>query len=214
MGATAIQKKLDKAHKKVGLKLGEEFGLYRPIINTSILNLENWMADVKATYTLSDSYTTALNWQVPVWTCYTEAALIAEGDFLYNDLTEKTYFILARQPLLPVLALECPHKASLQTVGYGNTGTGFAPGALTYIAEDIPGFMQYGSTTKSGSYPGANSKAGVRTATFITTFPNPEMLMGAILTDAHGFKGNVIGYDYSALGKSVKITAQEMDTPQ
>lgn len=214
MGAAAIQKKLDKAHKKVGLKLGNEFGLYRPIKNTGTLNQENWLDNVMSSFTLSDSYTTALNWQIPVWTCYTEAALIAEGDFLYSEDTEKTYFILARQPLLPVLALECPHKASLQTVGYGNTGTGFAPGALTYIAQDIPGFMQYGSTTKSGSYQGAKSVAGIRTATFITTIPNPEMLMGAILTDAHGFKGNVIGYDYSALGKSVKITAQEMDTPQ
>lgn len=214
MGAQAIQKKLDNAHKKVGLKLGEQYGIYRPLTNNNILDQANWIDDAKSTFTLSDSYTTALNWQVPVWTCYTEAALIAEGDFLYSEDQGRTFTILARQPLLPVLALECPHTIDIQTVGYGNTGTGFAPNATTMLAESLPCFTQYGNTIKSGSYQGqSKSVAGIRTATFITSFPKVEMLMGAIVTDQHGFRGNIIGYDYSVLGKSVKIIAQEMDTP-
>lgn len=214
MSAASIQKKLDNAHKKVGLKLGEQFGIFRPMLNVGTLNEENWIDNVKATFTINDGYTSALNWSVPVWTCYTEAALLEEGDFLYNDMNEKTYFVLNRQSLLPVLALECPTTASIQTVGYGDTGTGFGPGVTTYIAQDIPGFMQYGAIQKSGSYQGkTNSVAGIRTATFITTIANPEMLMGAILTDSHGFKGNIVSYDYSTIGKSVRIVAQEMDTP-
>ena len=214
MGYQSIQTKLDKAHKKVGLKLGQQFGLFRPIINTSILDTENWLANILATFTLSDSYTTALNWSVPVWTCYTDAAQIAEGDFLYDEDINRTFFILARQPLLPVLALECPHRVSIKTVGYGNGGTGFAPNATTEFAIDLPAFVQYGSTTKDGRYPGrTTTSAGIRTATIITTFPDPTMLMGSVITDAHGFSGTIIGYDYSVLGKSVKITAQETDTP-
>lgn len=214
MGAQNIQNKIDKAHKKVGLKLGYEYGIYRPLTNVDVLGDENWVDTVKAAFTLNDGYTTALNWSVPVWTCYSDAQQLQTGDFLYSEEQGRTFFVLTRQPHLPILALECPHTMNIQTVGYGDTGNGYEPGATTYIAKNLPGFVQYGATSKGGTYPGrTNTISGIRTATFITTLPNPEMLMGAVVSDEHGFSGNVVSYDYSAVGKSVKLIAQETDAP-
>ena len=215
MSATAIQKKIDAAHKKISNKLGYEYGLYRPLNNIDVLDDANWLSNVNLTFTLSDTYTKALSWATPVYTAYTDAAKVEEGDFLYSEDEGRTFLILSRQPHQPILVLELPDRIDLETVGYGDTGDGFAPGAVSYTARNLPALVSYEASSSSGLSPArGHGQSGVRSATIITSLPKAKMLMGQTLTDGDGFRGDVVNYDSASVGNAVNITAQEFSSPQ
>lgn len=211
MSAKSIQRKIDVAHKKIGKKIGYGYGLYRPLSNINVLDDANLIADnVKSTFTLSDTYMTALAWQIPVWTCYTDATQAEEGDFLYSEDQSRTFFILARLAHQPVLAVEVNDRIDLKIVGYGDNGSGFAPDTTTYFAKNLPCYLSYGAQQMSGGIPArTNASAGARTATIITTVPRTQVLMGSSVIVPDGFQGDVVSYDYSSVGVALRFTAQE-----
>jgi len=215
MSAESIQRKLDVAHKKIGNKLGYTFNLYRPLRNVDVLDDANFIDAIKLTVTLNDSYTKALEWQTPVYTAYTDAAQIQEGDFMYSEDQGRTFLILSRQPHQPVLVIELPDRVDIQTIGYGNDGDGFAPDATTYTARNLPALVSFSSTSKSGMVPGRNlAQSGIRVASIITSLPASSMLMGQTVTDQNGFRGDITSYDYSTVGNAVNIEVQEFSTAQ
>ena len=213
MSAQSIQRKLDAAHKKISNKLGYKYTLYRPIRNTDVLDDSNIVDDVLLTVTLSDTYTKALAWELPVYTAYTNAAIVQEGDFLWSEDEGRTFLILSRQPHQPVLVLEMPDRIDIQTVGYGDSGDGFAPDAVTYTARNLPACISYGASGFAGLSPARGvGSAGVRNATVYTSLPKSSMLMGQTVNNQEdGFRGDIINYDYAQVGKAVKFTVQEFD---
>lgn len=214
MSAIAIQKKIDVAHKKVSTKLGYSYGLFRPINNLDVLDEANFIANVNLTFTLSDTFTSALSWQTPVYTAYTDAAKVQEGDFLWSEDEGRTFLILSRQPHQPVLVLEMPDRVDIKTVGYGDTGEGYGPGATVFVARGLPAFVSYSSSTMGGLTPARSlGAAGVRNATIYTSLPKPGMLMGSNINDG-SFSGDVTMYNYASVGNAVKITAQEFQVAE
>lgn len=210
MSAASIQKKINNAHKKVGQALGETYTIYRPLYNTDVLDESNVIDDVKLTCTLSDSYTTALAWQVPVWTAYTATALIESGDFLYSELLGRTFFVLNKLPHLPILMVEVNDRIDVKSVGYGNDGTGYAPNTITYVARNLPCYKSFAAGSISSNIPANNvASAGVRRMTVITTLPKTLNLMGHSIVGVDGFVGDVIQYDFSSIGSGVRFEAQE-----
>lgn len=213
MSAQSIQRKLDAAHKKISNKLGYKYTLYRPIRNTDVLDDSNIVDDVLLTVTLSDTYTKALAWELPVYTAYTNAAIVQEGDFLWSEDEGRTFLILSRQPHQPVLVLEMPDHIDIQTVGYGDSGDGFAPDAVTYTARNLPACISYGASGFAGLSPARGvGSAGVRNATVYTSLPKSSMLMGQTVNNQEdGFRGDIVNYDYAQVGNAVKFTVQEFD---
>ncbi len=208
MTAQSIQTKIDKAHKKIAQKLGYDYSVYRPLNDVSPLDERNMFANVKATFTLNDTYTKTIGWEVPIWTVYTDPYQLLQGDFL-SDGT-RTFFILSRLPHLPVLAIETPDTVDIKTVGYGNSGTGFAPAQSTLIARSVPAFISTSSTNYSGSSPGSGAGvAGFRNITVITYLRAELSLNGMTVTARDDFVGDIIKYDFASLGTAVKFTAQE-----
>lgn len=211
MSATAIQRKLDKAHKKVSNKIGYTYNLYRPITNINPLDDANFIDDIKATFTLSDQYTSAMGWGIPAWTIYTDAVQVQEGDFFHSEELERTFFITSRKPHLPVIAIEVPHRVDIMRIGYGDTGNGFEAGATTYLAKNLPAFVSMGASNFASGLPARTAgTASMRTVEVITHFPNQEKLIGTTLViAADGFEGDIQRYDYSGIGLGVKFSAAE-----
>lgn len=210
MSAQSIQRKLDAAHKKISNKLGYKYTLYRPLHNLDVLDDSNIVDDVNLTVTMSDQYTKALSWELPVYTAYTNAALVQEGDFLWSEDEGRTFLVLSRQPHQPVLVLEMPDRIDIQTVGYGDSGDGFAPNATTYTARNLPAVLSYGASSSGGVVPArSNAVAGVRNVTIYTAFPKSSMLMGQTISTEDGFRGDIVNYDYAHVGNAVKFVAQE-----
>ena len=115
---------------------------------------------------------------------------------------------------MPVLVVEVPNRVDIKQVVYGDTGSGFGPGAVEYIAKQLPAFVSYSAVNLGGFVPAGNvASAGVRKVDIITTLPQAAMLMGESLIDSEGFNGTVLSYSFSPIGLGVKITVQEMGTP-
>ena len=211
MSALSIQKKIDVAHKKIGKKIGFGYGLYRPLSNIDVLDDANLIADnVKSTFTINNEYMKAFDWQIPIWTCYTDATQAQAGDFLYSEEQSRTFFIFARLAHQPIMAMEVNDRIDLKIVGYGDDGSGFGPDTTTYFARNLPCYLSYGAQQMSGGIPArTNASAGARTATIITTVPRTAVLMGSSVVVPDGFQGDVISYDYSSVGAALRFTAQE-----
>lgn len=211
MSAKSIQRKIDIAHQRVGKKLGYGYTVYRPVNNIDVLDESNIIGlNVKSTFTLNDSYTSAMGWGIPVWMCYTNASLIQAGDFLYSESEGRTFFVLDRKPHLPVMTLEVNDRINVQTIGYSDGADGFGPGVTTFVARNLPAYVSYGSSSIGATTPARNlGESGVRVASVITTLPRYNMVMGTSVTLADGFQGDVVAYDYSSVGSALRLTAKE-----
>lgn len=215
MSAKSIQTKLNNAHKKIGKKIGYVYGLYRPLYsNIDVISDQNLIKYVNATVTLNDSYNSNIKWEVPIWTVYTETAELQMGDYLYSEETGRTFFVLNKQDHQPVLVIEANDRIDIKQVTYGDNGNGFAPGNMTYLAQRLPCYLSYGSSTIGSNLPG-NGVSGIpiRTMEVYTALPKTTMLLGETLLDADGFKGDVTSYDYSSVGIGVRITVAERGFP-
>jgi len=208
MSQQTIQAKFDKAHTKIGKVLGSEFTVYSPLTDINPIDDRNIIGKVQATFTVSDQYTKTIAWDVPIWTVYTDPTDLSQGDFL-SDGT-RTFFILSRIPLLPVLAVECPDTISINSVSYGDSGGGFAPGEGAYTAHNVPCFITTSSTSFSGNIPGSGvGVTGFRKITAITFLRAQSSLIGMTVSGPNNFTGDIINYDFASLGSGVKFTAQE-----
>lgn len=213
MSAKSIQRKIDSAHRKIGDKLGTPYTVYRPLNNIDVLDDANIVyEDVKSTFTMSDKYTKAFSSGKPIWTCYTAAGVVEEGDFLYSETEGRTFFIMARHPLHPVLAMEVNDRMDVYRTGYGDDGNGWRPDVRTLVARNLPCDLGFGASSFGGLVPARTiATAGTRVATITTSLPRSVMAMG-LSVESDGFIGDVISYNYSSSGTALNITAQEFVT--
>lgn len=215
MSAKGIQKKIDNAHRKIGKTLGYTYGIYRPLTsNVDVISDRNFIKSVKATVTLNDNYSSNISWQIPQWTLYTESAVLEVGDYLYSEEEGRTFFVLNKQPHQPVIAIEANDRIDVQSVGYSDGGTGFAPAQTTFIAKNLPCYLTYGTGSVGGNLPGGGvGSIPFRTMTVYTALPKQSMVLGETLVDTAGFKGDVTGYDFNSVGCGVRILAAERGFP-
>lgn len=206
MSASSIQQKLYKAYGKVSKALGYPYRVYRPINNLSPLHDENWVADVSASFTMNDGYTSSPTTNMPTWTVYVNGRDLMVGDFLYSEDTQRTFYINSMAPHLPITAVEMPNRITLYEIGYGNNGFGYQPGRGPIVAKDIPAWIDYTSSVESG-FGVADGKAGNRAVNVVTWAPT--IAMGYKLVDERGFEGDVVSYNHNVLGWGTKIVAVE-----
>lgn len=212
MSGKSLQRKIDVAHRKISKVIGYPYNLYRPITNANVLDDSNLVAPVYLTATISDTYTSTIGWQLPIWTIYTDARLVQAGDFLYSDVEQRTFIVISRLPHLPILAIEANDRIDVKQVGYGNDDNGnYSPNATTYIARNLPCDMSYAAGSLSGGVPARSlGVAGIRQATIYTALPRERMAMGFIIShDSDNFSGNVVSYDYSSVGSGLRLSVNE-----
>lgn len=208
MSAEAIQFKINKAYHKAGKKLGLEYNVYRPINNIDVLNANNFIATVNFSVSLNTQFSNTIKEQLPIWTVYSDYFVLEEGDFINNQ--DRTFLIISKKELLPILALEVPDRVDIKQVSYSDTGNGFEPSNPTYLAKNVPAFISFG--TKSTRMSDVNSSAGIRTLIVYTHIPKSINLMNETALDYNGFEGNIIGYDYPFLGAGIKLQVHESGT--
>jgi hypothetical protein len=208
MSAQSIQAKLDKAHKKIATKLGYPYNVYRPLNDIDPLNDRNHLQQVKATFTLSDAYTTTISWEVPIWTVYTDILQLEQGDILDNG--QHTYIIISRLPHLPVLAVQADDRIDIHSVGYSNDGSGFSPAQDTYVAKGLPCYISTDSYGVGVGNPGSGiNSTNFRSLTVITYLRDQQNLMTRSISARDSFIGDITKYDFSSIGSAVKFTAKE-----
>lgn len=210
MSAKSIQKSIDKAYKKVGKTIGYVYSVYRANNNIDVLDLSNLIGTAKFTVTLNTEYNKAVDKSTPpIWTAYTDNSIIQEGDFVYSEEHNRTFFIMSKKDHLPTLAVEVPDRIDIRKVAYQDIGNGYEPTNTDYLVRNLPAFLTYGAVNQSGLMGGRVEVSGVRTLEVYTNVPKAFSLMGQSMMDYLDFKGNILSYDYPFLGAGTKITARE-----
>ena len=209
MSGLSIQKKINKAYKKAGNKLGFQYEVYRGLNNVNVLDARNWISTISFSVSLNEQFSDTIKEQIPIWTVYSDYDQLQEGDFVTNN--ERTFLIITKKELLPILALELPDRIDIKQVSYSDTGNGFEPNNATYMARNVPAFISYGSTNMSGNTLGLEraSIAGVKTMTVYTHLPVNVNLMNETALDYKEFSGTITGYDYPFIGAGIKLQVHE-----
>lgn len=205
MSAQSIQNKINRAYTKAGKKLGFDYNVYRPINNIHILDASNYIDTVNFSVSLNTEFSNTIKEQLPIWTVYSDYDILQEGDFIDNQ--QRTFLIISKKEMLPILALEVPDRVDIKQVSYSNSGNGFEPGNSTYLARGLPAFITYSNTTVSMN--GIDAVAGIRKIIVYTHVPSSINLMNETALDYNGFNGNIIGYDFPFLGAGIKLQVQE-----
>ena len=127
MDGATLQARIDTGYAKAAVRIGKQFSLYRPASLTK--PLASVLATVTAAFDAKPNFKFAApnEYGHPTWYALLSAS-VQVGDYLIN--ASDTFLIVARQPLLPVLAVSCNRIASLYqpdnrtgvgAVGYGGT---------------------------------------------------------------------------------------------
>jgi hypothetical protein len=111
MNGTALQARIYSGYAKAALRIGLPFDLYRPSGPTNPLAPANKLATLPASFRVDDRYQEAQVYGKSVWMAYLDDSQTQVGDYLVGN--NRTYFIAAQQPLLPVVAVACTRIVSI-----------------------------------------------------------------------------------------------------
>ena len=90
---------------KAALRIGTAFTICRP--NQPANPLANTIATIPAAFSPNGKYTTPNLYGHPIWFADLDGALVNVGDYLVSTDGTQTYFVGAKQSLLPIVAIEC-----------------------------------------------------------------------------------------------------------
>lgn len=137
MDGTRIQSLAYRGMGKAAQRIGLPFDVYRPAGTTNPLASGNKVVDdLPAHFTADGGYTKPDSYGSATRQAMLDGAQVAVGDYLTGE--GGPYFIAAKQPLLPILAVSCNRTVSL-------TQGGTSPVAVSWPAS----VLQAGSGGKS-----------------------------------------------------------------
>jgi len=106
MDGTKLQSKIYIGYGKAALRLGLAFAQYRPSMAINPLSSPPVNPALLASFNAEDmKYGKPNKYAKPTWYCLADGTGMQVFDYLIRG--DKTYFIAAMQPLLPILAVDC-----------------------------------------------------------------------------------------------------------
>lgn len=131
MDGTRIQALAYRGMGKAAQRIGLPFDVYRPAGATDPLATGNKIVSaLPAHFTSDGGYTKPNTYGAATWQAMLDGAQVAVGDYLTGQ--GGPYFIAAKQPLLPILAVGCNRTVSL-------TQGGTSPVAVAWPASVLQG---------------------------------------------------------------------------
>lgn len=116
MDAARLQAKLNSGYGKAALRLGFAYTVYRPSSATNPIVSGNIVgASINAAFTpraASYNFNLTSDYKQPLFHGLFDATSVNVGDYLYNA-SHGTWFVAAKQDLLPVLCVECNNVVSI-----------------------------------------------------------------------------------------------------
>jgi hypothetical protein len=125
MDGATLQNRVYYGYTQAALRIGLTFSQYRPL--TASTALGNLLRTMPASFNAQDmKYGKPSGYAKPLWYCLADGRLLKVGDYL--TAASGTFFIVAMQPLLPILAVECNRTVTVsrpqQQTGVGAVGYG------------------------------------------------------------------------------------------
>ena len=136
MNGTRLQAKVYTGQGKAASRIGQPFDVYRPGFISSpdpINPISPWNKAVTALpahFTSNGGYTSPNSYGKATWQAMVDGSKIKVGDYLVNQADGTDYFIAAKQPLLPILAVGCNRILSLTQGGTTPVAVGWPASVL------------------------------------------------------------------------------------
>lgn len=212
--ADKIQAKIWKAYGKAGKILGYLHDVYRSQHLTTPIQPKNHIDTKLVGFSLDYKYKKAPSESLPVWMTWIDGRLEAlfnlqRGDFLVNLDTNETYYIASAETHNTIQAIKCDNTVSVSRAGYGDAGTGFAPGD-TEVATSLPCAIEIGSPKGGtlGYVPAATHlDEALQTAIVWTWDPRDEIQVRDVLTDSNSRKWQVMSTEQTDIGTKLVVRA-------
>lgn len=116
MDGVKLQNKVYGGYAKAAQRIGLPFDVYRPSDASNPLATGNKVVTaLPAHFTADGGYTKPNTYGAATWQLMADGAQVAVGDYLTGE--GGPYFIAAKQPLLPILAVSCNRTVSLTQGG-------------------------------------------------------------------------------------------------
>lgn len=147
MDGPGIDQKIRFGYYKASQKLGKDFDLYRSPNTITPLNPLNLQGSVKAVFTIAWDWMKANKPGNSIWFVLTDGRNssgilnVRECDFLVSGT--QTFFILAKQYQMPMLAVECNSRIRIirpdQSTGPGvQPYAGYTPAGSHVLVDEMP----------------------------------------------------------------------------
>lgn len=129
MDGVRAQTKIYRGMGKAAQRIGLPFDVYRPADATNPLATGNKVATaLPAHFTADGNYTKPNTYGQATWQAMLDGAQVAVGDYMTGQ--GGPYFIAAKQPLLPILAVGCNRTVSLTQGGTSPVAVGWPASIL------------------------------------------------------------------------------------
>lgn len=210
MEPTSIQKKLWKAYGKVGKKLPTgTFKVYRPIeYGTDPIQQLYLRGEAQVALTIDDSFEQVQIGGVEVMETYIDPRVndvitVDVGDILYDQLEERTYVIIDREPHLPIKSIRTPNRVTISRAGYADSVDGYGLVPIN-VATNLPvSIVAGGAASGSGVAPVADAGPGDRSWAMKFWMPNNSIQQGDVVLDEQGNRSEVYSVHWTHQGYSV-----------
>lgn len=199
MSATSMQRTIYKAYKTVAGVIGFKHTIYRPydymLHNT---DLANYVGNVKATFSLDEKYKRPMKFTVPIWEVYADGNQLQVGDILQDPVSDRTFFMVSMQSMLPMQAIEATDEISVTRVAYTKVD------GLSVKGETIIGKGIVANKQPSGSQQFDNNNPAPQSANgqwdFYCYVPRGMIEIDDIITDKDGKRIRVKYAEWYPLG--------------
>lgn len=128
MDGARIQALAYRGMGKAAQRIGLPFDVYRPAGATNPMDAGNKVATLPAHFTADGGYTKPDGYGSATRQAMLDGAQVAVGDYLAGE--GGPYFIAAKQPLLPILAVSCDRTVSITQGGASPVAVGWPASVL------------------------------------------------------------------------------------
>lgn len=141
-----IQGKVFKGYAKAASKLGSNYCVYRSTTGMDPISFGNLIATIPVSANVSWNYMKANKYGNSVWQLLIDGRIVNVGDYLVevstiNDILPSTFFVAAKQELLPMLGIGCDRIISVTRPAYKSAATKGNIGTAGYRRKDAVTIM-------------------------------------------------------------------------
>lgn len=205
MSAKSLQNTIYRAYGKVSGLLGFNHVVYRPIdYSIPAVDYANWVADIKASVSIDEAYSSTMKFTVPIWTLWADGTKLKVGDILEDSEHDRTFFIISMQPHLPINCIEATDAVKISRAAY-TKADGIKTKSEEVIMNGLVANIQPASSAPFDNGNPAPSSADAKWDVYCFA-PRGSIQIDDIVTDKDGRRASVTAANWYPTGYKLACT--------
>ena len=199
MSGKAINRKLQKAYKKIGNKIGFDFKVYRSIDYMTPIQSKNFIGDVNAAFAPDTDFKKPVTGNYQQQNLYLDSEDWQVGDILVNEEIDKVLVLVNKDPMVTPQAIKANAYVDVFRPTYSTTGGFGAKDVLTL--QQVPCFINENTSKIEHSVIGEiKNQGGIHLYDIWIYAPIDGIKLNDVLVDDQGNKSYVLTIEHSPVG--------------